>query len=220
MRLGSLEPRIVTEDFARELSQIIEICPHFHLSLQSGCDETLRRMNRHYTTQEYLQGLAILRRYFPEPAITTDIIVGFPGETEGEFEETCVFVKKAAFAQVHVFKYSRRQGTMADAMENQLSEGVKGERSDRLLALEKECRMAYQGQLIDRETEILFEEVTQIGDKQYLTGYNERYVRVVVNGEAVDEAEKYCNQIASVRIKGYVNGDTLEGEFTVADGGQ
>ena len=217
VRLGSLEPRIITEDFARELAKIPEICPHFHLSLQSGCDEILRRMNRHYTTQEYLQGLAILRRHFLEPAITTDIIVGFPGETEKEFEETCAFMEKAAFAQVHVFKYSRRKGTMADAMENQLSESVKAERSDRLLALEKDCRMAYQRQFMDGETAVLFEEITQIGDKQYLTGYNERYVRVVVDGEAIGEADRYCNQIVSVRIKGYVNGETLEGEFAAVD---
>lgn len=213
VRLGSLEPRIITEEFARELSQISEICPHFHLSLQSGCDAILRRMNRHYTTQEYLQGLAILRRYFQKPAITTDIIVGFPGETEEEFEETCAFLKKAAFAQVHVFKYSRRQGTMADAMENQLSEGTKGERSDRLLALEKECRMDYQKQFMDKETAVLFEEVTQIGNGQYLTGYNERYVRVVVNKEAIHGAEKYCNEIVSVKIKGYVDREVLEGKI-------
>lgn len=115
LRLGSLEPRIITEEFVKNLSEIPEVCPHFHLSLQSGCDETLRRMNRHYTSQDYLQRVELLRKYFDHPAVTTDIIVGFPGETQEEFETTCAFAKEVGFAQIHVFKYSRRQGTVADA---------------------------------------------------------------------------------------------------------
>ena len=122
IRLGSLEPRIITEEFVAHLAALPKVCPHFHLSLQSGCDETLRRMNRHYTSEQYLEGVHILRRYYENPAITTDIIVGFPGETEEEFAETLAFAETAAFAQIHVFKYSRRKGTVADKMPEQLSE--------------------------------------------------------------------------------------------------
>ena len=159
IRLGSLEPRIITEDFAKELATITKICPHFHLSLQSGCDETLRRMNRHYSTQEYLDKLAILRRYFVHPAITTDIIVGFPQETEEEFQTTCAFAKEAGFAQIHVFKYSRRQGTMADAMPGQIEESVKAKRSEKLIAIEKELEQKYQSAFLEKEEEVLLEEV-------------------------------------------------------------
>ena len=125
IRLGSLEPRIITEEFVAHLAALPKVCPHFHLSLQSGCDETLRRMNRHYTSEQYLEGVHILRRYYENPAITTDIIVGFPGETEEEFAETLAFAETAAFAQIHVFKYSRRKGTVADKMPEQLSEQEK-----------------------------------------------------------------------------------------------
>ncbi|MDE7052297.1 MAG: tRNA (N(6)-L-threonylcarbamoyladenosine(37)-C(2))-methylthiotransferase MtaB, partial [Lachnospiraceae bacterium] len=135
IRLGSLEPRIISEDFTRELASVPQICPHFHLSLQSGSDTVLKRMNRHYTTEEYLSGLSIARKYFENPAVTTDIITGFPGETEKEFEETMDFAKKAGFAKIHVFKYSRRYGTIADKMEGQLDESVKALRSARLSAL-------------------------------------------------------------------------------------
>lgn len=131
IRLGSLEPRIITEEFVAHLAALPKVCPHFHLSLQSGCDETLRRMNRHYTSEQYLEGVHILRRYYENPAITTDIIVGFPGETEEEFAETLAFAETAAFAQIHVFKYSRRKGTVADKMPEQLSEQEKAGRSDR-----------------------------------------------------------------------------------------
>jgi threonylcarbamoyladenosine tRNA methylthiotransferase MtaB len=135
IRLGSLEPGIVTEEFAGKLSLFSKVCPHFHLSLQSGCDETLRRMNRRYTTGEYLKKVEILRRYFDRPAITTDVIVGFPGETEDEFKSTEAFLEKVHFYEMHIFKYSRRQGTRAAAMEDQVSDQVKAERSGRLMRL-------------------------------------------------------------------------------------
>ena len=159
IRLGSLEPRIISEDFTRELASVPQICPHFHLSLQSGSDTVLKRMNRHYTTEEYLSGLSIARKYFENPAVTTDIITGFPGETEKEFEETMDFAKKAGFAKIHVFKYSRRYGTIADKMEGQLDESVKALRSARLSALEKELGLMYQEKALKEYENVLFEEI-------------------------------------------------------------
>ena len=150
IRLGSLEPRIITKNFLEELSQIPEVCPHFHLSLQSGCDQTLRRMNRHYSADEYEEGVKMIRAYFKHPAITTDIIVGFPQETEEEFEATCAFARRIAFAQIHVFKYSRRQGTMADAMTGQVDETIKNQRSEKLIGIEKELEKEYQKYFILR----------------------------------------------------------------------
>lgn len=211
IRLGSLEPRIITEEFVRSLASIPQICPHFHLSLQSGCDETLRRMNRHYTAQEYLQGLTVLRKYFKHPAITTDIIVGFPQETEKEFQASCAFAKKAEFAQIHVFKYSRRQGTMADAMEGQILEGIKAERSDILLDIEKDLEKAYQNIFIGQETKVLFEEVVEMEGRFWLVGYNERYVRIGVAAEELVEAKKLCNTIHNVKITGRITEELLLG---------
>lgn len=151
IRLGSLEPRIITKNFLEELSQIPEVCPHFHLSLQSGCDQTLRRMNRHYSADEYEEGVKMIRVYFKHPAITTDIIVGFPQETEEEFEATCAFARRIAFAQIHVFKYSRRQGTMADAMTGQVDETIKNQRSEKLIGIEKELEKEYQKYFIGKK---------------------------------------------------------------------
>lgn len=213
IRLGSLEPRIITEEFVKHLCQQKKICPHFHLSLQSGCDETLRRMNRHYTGEEYLEKLRILRKYFEYPAITTDIIVGFPGETEEEFHTTCEFARKAAFAQIHVFKYSRRQGTMADAMEGQVSDQIKTQRSDELLQLEQELEQAYGVRFLGQETRVLMEEITDIQGKEYLTGYNERYVRIGVPVTDWEKAESLCNQIVSVRISGQETAGIYFGEM-------
>lgn len=205
IRLGSLEPRIITEGFVRELASIPQICPHFHLSLQSGCDTVLMRMNRHYTTKEYLDKLAILREYFNQPAITTDIIVGFPQESQEEFQATCDFVRKAGFAQIHVFKYSRRKNTVADQMEGQLTESLKGERSDRLLELEEELERSYQSQFIEEEQQVLLEEISEIQGGKYLTGYTERYVRLAVPVEEISAPGNYCNRIITVRVLGYLS---------------
>lgn len=212
IRLGSLEPRIITEEFVQQLAQIPQICPHFHLSLQSGCDETLRRMNRHYSADDYLKRLEILRTHFNHPAITTDIIVGFPKETQEEFDITCDFAKKARFAQLHVFKYSRRQGTMADAMDGQVSEGVKGERSEVLIGIGKVLQKEYQVPFLGQEEEVLFEEITKINNKDYLVGYNERYVRFGVNVEDLPDAKERCNTIATVRVLGHITEEVLLGE--------
>jgi len=180
IRLGSLEPRIMTEAFVRELSALPKLCPHFHLSLQSGCDATLKRMNRKYTAAEYREAVERLRRYFDKPAITTDIIVGFPGETEEEFVTTLQFAKDIAFSQIHIFKYSRRGGTVADRMEHQVPEPVKSERSDALEAVEKSLREAYIAQFDGTEETVLLEEETEVGGSSYMVGHTTRYVKVFV----------------------------------------
>ena len=183
IRLGSLEPRIITKEFVSGLSCIDKICPHFHLSLQSGCWETLRRMNRHYTPEEYLKGCDILREYFGHPAITTDVIAGFAGETEAEFNETLDFVQKVNFYEMHVFKYSVRKGTRAADMPDQVSENDKNIRSHRLIEagniMSEEFRKYYLG----RNIEILTEEAVYIDGKIHTAGYTKEYVRAAVEGE-------------------------------------
>lgn len=211
LRLGSLEPRIITEEFVKKLSQIPEVCPHFHLSLQSGCDATLKRMNRHYSSEEYLRGVEILRKYFKEPAITTDIIVGFPGEAEEEFQTTCDFAEKVSFAQIHVFKYSRRHGTVADRMEDQVDEQIKNIRSDKLLVVEHNLEKQYQNKFINRLQKILIEEPVVVENRKYLVGYNERYVRIAVPYEEGKCDESLCNSMIEVHVEGFLNEDILLG---------
>ena len=183
IRLGSLEPRIVTEEFARELGKLPKLCPHFHLSLQSGCDATLKRMNRHYTTGEYYEKVRILRRVFGAPAITADIIVGFPGETEEEFQETKAFLEKIKFYEMHVFKYSKRKGTPAAVMENQVPEETKASRSNLLLTMEKMQSKEFRETFLGREEEILFEEGKEIGGDFYQIGHTKQYVKVAKKSE-------------------------------------
>lgn len=208
IRLGSLEPRIITEEFAARLAALPKICPHFHLSLQSGCDTVLKRMNRHYTSQEYQEGVEILRRVFDYPAITTDIIVGFPQESAEEFESSRRFAENLGFAQIHVFKYSRRQGTVADRMDGQVAEMVKHERSECLLQTEKELEKKYQEYFIGTVEEILVEELVEMQGKLYLVGYTSRYVRIAVPAQA----EKYCNTLMRVKVLGHLAAGTLLGE--------
>lgn len=213
IRLGSLEPRIITKNFLEELSQIPEVCPHFHLSLQSGCDQTLRRMNRHYSADEYEAGVKMIRAYFKHPAITTDIIVGFPQETEEEFEATCAFARRIAFAQIHVFKYSRRQGTMADAMTGQVDETIKNQRSEKLIGIEKELEKEYQKYFIGKKEEVLLEEVQLIEGREYVVGYNERYVRIAVSCTEMPDAKERCNTIATVKIERHLTNEILLGVY-------
>lgn len=185
IRLGSLEPRIMTEKFIAGISRLEKICPHFHLSLQSGCDETLRRMNRHYTTAEFAGSVRLLRQYYDRPAITTDVIVGFPGETREEFETTCAFLEKINFYEIHVFRYSRRNGTAAARMKNQIPEQVKAERSDRLLAMTEAQAKAFRAQFAGEEETLLLEEICDYGGKNYWIGNTMRYVTGAVKiGEA------------------------------------
>ena len=180
IRLGSLEPRIITEEFAKALADMPKFCPHFHLSLQSGCDETLKRMNRHYTTEEYAEGCAILRRFFDNPAITTDVIVGFPGETEEEFAVTKAFLEQTGFYEMHIFKYSRRAGTRADRMPDQVPEQVKTARSEVLLKLEKQMSKAYRESFLGKKKAVLLEEKTEINGTEYMIGHTMEYVKAVV----------------------------------------
>ena len=180
LRLGSLEPRIVTREFAKELARLRTICPHFHLSLQSGCDATLKRMNRRYNAAEYQACCEILREEFDNPAITTDVIVGFPGETEEEFAETERFLKAIHFYEMHIFKYSRRAGTRAADMPDQVPEGIKSVRSDILLALEKQQSLEYRGRFLGTEEEILLEEPIEIDGIKYMMGHTRQYVKGAV----------------------------------------
>lgn len=180
IRLGSLEPRIITEEFANTLKCLKKVCPHFHLSLQSGCDETLKRMNRHYTTAEYLKCCEILRKAYDNPAITTDVIVGFPGETEEEFSITKEFLKTIHFYEMHVFKYSKRAKTKAALMPDQVPESIKAERSNELLSLEESMSLAYRKTFLGKKTDVLLEERCQIDGTDYMTGHTMEYVRAAV----------------------------------------
>ena len=180
IRLGSLEPRIVTDAFAKRLSELPKICPHFHLSLQSGCDTVLSRMNRRYDTAEYEVGCALLRRYFEHPAITTDVIVGFPGETDEEFETTERYLERIHFYEMHIFQYSRREGTKAAAMPDQVPEAVKKERSEKLLALGHRMSEEFRRYYLGRQVTALLEEEFLYDGKRYYNGYTKEYVKVAV----------------------------------------
>lgn len=195
IRLGSLEPGIVTEEFARELASMPKICPHFHLSLQSGCDATLKRMNRRYTSGEYYERCRILRKYFDAPALTTDVIVGFPGETEEEFRESLDFVDKVDFYETHIFKYSRREGTKAASMQDQVDEQTKTKRSAIMIALGEKKRKAYERGFIGKEVEVLVEEDAVIGGKPVQTGHTKEYIKI-----ALDTKENLRNCIVNVQI--------------------
>lgn len=204
IRLGSLEPKIVTEHFASELSKLDKICPHFHLSLQSGCDATLKRMNRKYTTKEYERGCELLRKYFFHPAITTDVIVGFPGETEEEFEQTKAYLEHIHFYEMHIFKYSKRKGTRAAVMPDQIDEQIKAARSEKLIALGHDMSKEFRKFYIGKNEEVLFEEKAVIGDKEYFVGYTKEYVKVAKKTD-----ENLENQIVSGRISGMLTDEIL-----------
>lgn len=211
IRLGSLEPRIVTEEFTKALASLKTICPHFHLSLQSGCNETLKRMNRHYTAEEYYRCCEILRTYFANPAITTDVIVGFPGETEEEFAETERFLEKVHFYEMHIFKYSKRAGTRAAVMPAQVPEQVKSLRSDRLLSQEVRLSKAYREQFLGTETELLLEEPVQIGEARYMLGHTRHYVKgaVLLTGEDGAETRFAKNQTVRGTFTEMLNDEVL-----------
>ena len=182
IRLGSLEPRIITRQFLESISSIDKVCPHFHLSLQSGCDETLKRMNRRYTTDEYKAGVKLIREYYDHPAITTDIIVGFPGESKEEFQKTCSFVEDIDFYETHIFKYSRRHGTVADTMPGQLTEAVKAQRSDVLEKINDIHMKRFMTAVLDSTQEILTEEQTVIDGKTYTLGHTKNYIMMAIEG--------------------------------------
>ena len=195
IRLGSLEPRIITEDFVKTISGLEKMCPHFHLSLQSGCDETLRRMNRRYTSEEYYEKCMLLRKYFAHPALTTDGIVGFPGETEEEFEKSKAFIDKVDFYETHIFKYSKREGTKAAVMDNQIPEQIKTARSNELLELGQKKRIKYEEQFVGTTVEVLMEEQIKIDGENYQVGHTKEYVKV-----ALKTGENLQNQLVDVQI--------------------
>ena len=180
IRLGSLEPRIITEETAKRLAALPKLCPHFHLSLQSGCDATLKRMNRHYTSRQYYESVEHLRKTFDHPAITTDVIVGFPGETEDEFNITCEFLEKVAFYEMHIFKFSRRNGTAAAKMPDQVSEEIKTQRSNILFDLEHRQSKEFRRRYIGKNAEVLLEETKCIDNKDYILGHTKDYVKVAI----------------------------------------
>lgn len=202
IRLGSLEPRIVTEDFVKRLSRLEKICPHFHLSLQSGCDTVLARMNRRYDTAEYEAGCQMLRKYFSHPAITTDVIVGFPGETEEEFQITKEYLERIHFYEMHIFKYSRREGTKAAAMKNQVPEPEKTRRSAILLDLEKKMSEEFRNAYLGETVTALLEEKMEFEGKTYFTGYTKEYVKV-----AFEAGSDLTNQFVTGKISEQLTGD-------------
>ena len=214
IRLGSLEPRIITREFAEKLAGLPEFCPHFHLSLQSGCDATLKRMNRHYTTEDYLRRCGILREVFDHPAITTDVIAGFPGETEEEFEETRRFLETVRFYEMHVFKYSKRQGTRAAVMEDQVPEQVKARRSDVLLELEKTMSREYRERFVGSRVSVLFEEAAEIGGKWYMMGHTPQYVKAALPLEDGMNREEFGGRIMELFASGLLNDEMLKVEFS------
>lgn len=212
IRLGSLEPRIITGDTAKRLAALPKLCPHFHLSLQSGCDATLRRMNRHYTTEEYAESVALLRGVFEHPAITTDVIVGFPGETEEEFERTKAFLDGIGFFEMHIFKYSRRAGTRAAVMPGQVSNLLKTKRSEELFALEQKHSVEFRAYYVGREVEVLLEEEKEVNGTRYMLGHTGAYVKVVVPADK-HAGELQSNRVIRSRIQGFLTDEILVGEL-------
>ena len=195
IRLGSLEPRIITEEFAEGIAKLPKMCPHFHLSLQSGCDATLKRMNRRYTSSEYAEKCELLRKYFPNPALTTDVIVGFPGETEEEFKESYDFVDSIDFYETHIFKYSRREGTKAAVMPDQVDEQIKAKRSAQLIELGEKKRAAYEQSFQGKEVEVLVEEDLELNGKEVQIGHTKEYMKI-----ALETNENLKNSIVKVQI--------------------
>ena len=196
IRLGSLEPGIITEEFVRTISALPKVCPHFHLSLQSGCNATLRRMNRRYTAEEYAEKCQLLRKYFAHPALTTDVITGFPGETPEEFEESRAFVDSIDFYETHVFKYSRREGTKAAVMPDQVPEQIKAERSKVLIALSEEKQSRFEEELIETTQEVLMEEAIEREDGIWQIGHTKEYVKIGYKTE-----KNLANQLINVEIE-------------------
>jgi len=204
IRLGSLEPRIITEEFVQRLVAVEKVCPHFHLSLQSGCDDTLQRMNRRYSAQEYYEKVQLLRSFYENPAITTDVIVGFPGETESEFEETYAFLDRIRFFEMHIFKYSRRKGTVADRLPNQLTEKQKTDRSARLLQMEAIQSKEYRASYIGRQVSVLVEEEKEINGQKWWIGHTPAYVKAAFLAEGDWE-----NRIVTAKAAGFLTDEIL-----------
>ncbi len=209
IRLSSLEPRIITKEMAEGMAALSKVCPHFHLSLQSGCDNTLKRMNRHYTAAEYMEGVEQLRKAYDLPAITTDIIVGFPGETESDFEESRKFAEDINFYEMHVFKYSPRKGTVAAGMDDQLTDREKTARSSVLLDMTAAQSRDFRANFIGKKEAILWEDVEKIGGESYLIGLTTRYVRVALPDSEAESLGIKSGDISEHTIKDFLTDDTL-----------
>nr|WP_296156015.1 tRNA (N(6)-L-threonylcarbamoyladenosine(37)-C(2))-methylthiotransferase MtaB [uncultured Blautia sp.] len=208
IRLGSLEPRIITEEFMEGISSLPKVCPHFHLSLQSGCDKTLADMNRRYRAAEYAEKCQLIRKYYPAPALTTDVIVGFPMETEDDFRESYEFVKNIHFYETHIFKYSRRQGTKAAAMSGQLTEAEKAVRSEKMLELNQKRAKEYETSMLGKTLEILLEEEVEINGQKYLMGHSREYIKAVI-----PEDNKYkVNDLVQIRAEAFIEEHILLGK--------
>ena len=206
IRLGSLEPRIITEEFLEGIVKTGKVCPHFHLSLQSGCNKTLKNMNRRYSAQEYAEKCELIRKFYPAPALTTDVIVGFPQETEEDFEESYEFVKKIHFYETHIFKYSRRHGTKAASMDGQLTEAAKAQRSDRMLELHEIRAREYEEAMIGKKMELLLEEEIEIDGRPWYVGHSREYVRAVISKTDVHRV----NDLVTVKAVAFVRDHILE----------
>ena len=204
IRLGSLDPEVVTEDFVERLGKVKKICPHFHFSLQSGCDKTLKAMNRHYTSDEYYEKCQLIRKYIDNPAFTTDVIVGFPGETEEDYISSREFVKKVKFAELHVFKYSKRDGTVAAKMPNQIDEKIKTLRSEDLIKTGEELTKEFRQAKIGKDTTVLFEEKILLDNKEYWVGHTVDYIKI-----AVPEKENLEGQIRKVNVKDFLTNEIM-----------
>lgn len=204
IRLGSLDPEVVTEDFVERLGKVKKICPHFHFSLQSGCDKTLKAMNRHYTSDEYYEKCQLIRKYIDNPAFTTDVIVGFPGETEEDYISSREFVKKIKFAELHVFKYSKRDGTVAAKMPNQIDEKIKTLRSEDLIKTGEELTKEFRQAKIGQDTTVLFEEKILLDNKEYWVGHTVDYIKI-----AVPEKENLEGQIRKVNVKDFLTNEIM-----------
>ena len=208
IRLGSLEPRIITEEFLEGIVATGKVCPHFHLSLQSGCNKTLKNMNRRYSAQEYAEKCELIRKYYPAPALTTDVIVGFPMETEEDFEESYEFVKNIHFYETHIFKYSRRHGTKAAAMDGQLTEAVKAQRSEKLLELHDIRAKEYEEAMIGKTIELLLEEEIEEDGKMWYVGHGREYVRAVIEKTEAHQV----NDLVEAKVTGFVADHLLRAE--------
>ena len=208
IRLGSLEPRIITEEFLEGIVATGKVCPHFHLSLQSGCNKTLKNMNRRYSAQEYAEKCELIRKYYPAPALTTDVIVGFPMETEEDFEESYEFVKNIHFYETHIFKYSRRHGTKAAAMDGQLTEAVKAQRSEKLLELHDIRAKEYEEAMIGKTIELLLEEEIEENGKMWYVGHSREYVRAVIEKTEAHQV----NDLVEAKVTGFVTDHLLRAE--------
>lgn len=206
IRLGSLEPRIITEEFLEGIVKTGKVCPHFHLSLQSGCNKTLKNMNRRYSAQEYAEKCELIRKFYPVPALTTDVIVGFPQETEEDFEESYEFVKKIHFYETHIFKYSRRHGTKAASMDGQLTEAAKAQRSDRMLELHEIRAREYEEAMIGKKMELLLEEEIEIDGRPWYVGHSREYVRAVISKTDAHRV----NDLVTVKVVAFVRDHILE----------